>query len=56
MSATLLDNKSEYQTNSTSVHNDAGEKLQSQPDLLSNDGISRDKSVCLPEFYQAHAT
>ena len=56
MSATSSDNDSEYQTDGTSVEDDAEEAMRSQPDRLSDDGISEDESVRPPEFYRAHAS
>ena len=59
MSATSSDNDSEYQTDGTSVEEDAEdaeEATRSQPDWLSDDGISEDESVRPPEFYWAHAS
>jgi hypothetical protein len=55
-SATSSDNDSEYQTDGTSVEDDAEEATRSQPDRLSDDGISEDESVRPPEFYRAHAS
>ena len=51
MSATSSDNDSEYQTDGTSVEDDAVEATRSQPDRLSDDGISEDESVRPLEFY-----
>jgi hypothetical protein len=56
ISATSSDNDSEYQTDGTSVEDDAEEATRSQPDRLSDDGISEDESVRPPEFYRAHAS
>ncbi|PZD23864.1 DUF3435 domain containing protein [Pyrenophora tritici-repentis] len=56
ISTTLSENDSEYQTDSTSIEGDAGNELWSQPDLLSDDGISENEPVRPPEFYRAHAS
>ncbi|CAG5188954.1 uncharacterized protein ALTATR162_LOCUS12066 [Alternaria atra] len=55
-SISTSDNNSEYQTDATSTESDAGNESQSQPGVLSNDGMSEDESVRPPEFYREHAS
>lgn len=56
MSATSPDDDSEYQTDVTSIEDDAERGLKLQPGLMINDETWGDEPVRPPEFYRAHAS